>query len=109
MVYDLFKKQAAQYNLEGTYKKGLIYKDLVYLRYQIFNEYDRLRNIWKIIDDKWRDAIRGDISQMCVQTNYGLDYGVNLYINKRSSSEPKSRLDIRILAVHDAIVKLTSV
>ena len=108
-LYDLFKKQAAQYNLEGTYKKGLIYKDLVYLRYQIFNEYDRLRNIWKIIDDKWRDAIRGDISQMCVQTNYGLDYGVNLYINKRSSSEPKSRLDIRILAVHDAIVKLTSV
>jgi hypothetical protein len=106
-LYDLFKAQLKLYNGSLGYNKVLLHEQLLSQRDKIFIEYDRLRNIWKIIDHKYRDAIRGDISRLCVQTNYGLDYGENLYMNKRSSSDRKSRLDIRILSVHEAIQKFT--
>jgi hypothetical protein len=102
-LYDLFKAQINLYNGSLGYNKKVLHEQLVYQRHMIYNEYDRLRNIWKIIDYKWRDAIREDISRLCVQTNYGLDYGENLYLNKRPSSDAKSRLDIRILAVYEAM------
>ena len=102
-LYDLFKAQIKLYNVYVGYNKKILHEQLVQQRHQIFTEYDRLRAIWKIIDDKWNDAIREDISRLCVQTNYGLNYGENLYIYKRPSSDAKSRLDIRILAVHEAM------
>jgi hypothetical protein len=106
-LYDLFKAQLKLYNGSLGYNKVLLHEQLLSQRDKIFIEYDRLRGIWKIIDHKYNDAIREDISRLCVQTNYCLDYGENLYMNKRSSSDRKSRLDIRILAVHEAIQKFT--
>ena len=103
LKFNCLKAQIKLYNVYVGYNKKILHEQLVHQHHQIFIEYDRLRVIWKIIDDKWNDAIREDISRLCVQTNYGLNYGENLYIYKRPSSDAKSRIDLRILAVHEAI------
>jgi hypothetical protein len=50
-LYGLYNKHILQHKAEVSYhKKNVLYNDIIYLRHQLFNEYDRLRAIWKIID-----------------------------------------------------------
>ena len=92
---------------QNPVKKAQFLEELAVMRHHLLREYERLHSIWKIIDRKWNGAIRRDISNMCVHTLYGLDFGENLDVSNTLSSTPKSRLDIRILAVYDIITKFT--
>ena len=92
---------------ENRVRKAKYLEELAVMRHNLLREYERLHSIWKIIDQNWNGAIHQDISNMCINTFYGLDYGQNLCLSKTHSSTSKSRLDVRILAIYDIVVKLT--